>query len=89
MTELYNTLFVNSKNFQSTHIVLSKYESDIMIGSLHKRLSTKYNILTVSEDSDMLIHTYPGKVFIPHNGGVFDTCSFWKTLNITDKYVLS
>lgn len=36
----------------------------------------------------MLIHAYPGKVFIPHNG-VFDTCEFWKTLNIRSKNILS
>ena len=63
---------------------MSKYESDIMIGSLYGRLSHKYNILTISEDSDMLIHAYPGKVFIPHNG-VFDTKLFWKILNINSK----
>ena len=63
---------------------MSKYESDIMIGSLYGHLSPKYNILTISEDSDMLIHVYPGKVFIPHNG-IFDTYSFWNILNIRSK----
>ena len=59
-----------------------------MIGSLCGYLSPKYNVLTISEDSDMLVHTYPGKVYIPHNG-VFDTYEFWKVLNIHSKNVLS
>jgi hypothetical protein len=63
---------------------MSKYESDIMIGSLCERLSNKYSLLTISEDSDMLVHSYPGKVFIPHNG-VFDTHAFWELLNIHSK----
>lgn len=67
---------------------MSKYESDIMIGSLCERLSNKYSLLTISEDSDMLVHSYPGKVFIPHNG-VFDTHAFWELLNIHSKKTLS
>ena len=55
-----------------------------MIGSLYQQLSSKYSILTITEDSDMLIHSFPGYVYLPHIG-IVNTKKFWELFNLTTK----